>query len=190
MAQSRERTAILVILCVLFYLTTMDIWEDLSGGDSLLQIILDLFALAAILALLLYIYILEPLKIKRENAAFAAKAIEQSHDLKSLSSIARKQLEGLGVYIKVQFDEWDLTPAEQDVALFLLKGLSMKEIAKARDVSERTTREQATIIFRKTNLSGRAALSAFFLEDLLLPESNFERAIVKSGVQVFHAARV
>ncbi len=59
--------------------------------------------------------------------------------------------------------------SERDVALLMLKGLSHREIAIARDTSERTIRQQAQAIYAKANLSGRAALSAFFLEDLLLP---------------------
>jgi len=61
------------------------------------------------------------------------------------------------------------TPAEREIALFILKGLSAKEIADLRDTSERTIRQQAQAIYSKANLSGRAALSAFFLEDLLVP---------------------
>jgi DNA-binding CsgD family transcriptional regulator len=59
--------------------------------------------------------------------------------------------------------------AERDVALILLKGLSSKEIAAVRSTSERTVREQARCIYAKTNLRGRAGLSAYFLEDLLAP---------------------
>ena len=46
----------------------------------------------------------------------------------------------------------------------MLKGLSHKEIASIRDASESTVRQQARAIYGKANLSGRAALSAFFLE--------------------------
>ena len=55
------------------------------------------------------------------------------------------------------------------MALLLLKGLSTKEIAAVRAVSERTIREQSGAIYTKASLTGRAALSAFFLEDLLAP---------------------
>ncbi|MGH8595878.1 MAG: LuxR C-terminal-related transcriptional regulator, partial [Gammaproteobacteria bacterium] len=61
------------------------------------------------------------------------------------------------------------TEAEREVALLLLKGLSSKEIAAVRGVSERTVREQSRAIYSKAGLTGRAALSAFFLEDLLAP---------------------
>lgn len=82
---------------------------------------------------------------------------------------ARSIIEGLGKAIEDQFARWDLTEAEREVALLLLKGLSLKEIATVRATSERTIRAQARSIYGKANLTGRAALSAFFLEDLLAP---------------------
>ena len=61
------------------------------------------------------------------------------------------------------------TEAEREVALLLLKGLSLKEIAQVRSTSERTIRAQAQSLYGKAGVTGRAALSAFFLEDLLAP---------------------
>ena len=83
----------------------------------------------------------------------------------------RELLKGLSSAIDAQFERWQLTAAEREVALLLLKGLSHKEIAVLRDTSERTIRQQAQSIYGKSNLSGRAALSAFFLEDMLLPRT-------------------
>ncbi len=80
-------------------------------------------------------------------------------------------IEGLGAAIRQQFINWELTMAESDVALFLLKGLSFKEIAAMRETSERTVREQAGSVYRKAGISSRSALTAFFLEDLLMPTS-------------------
>ena len=82
---------------------------------------------------------------------------------------SRVLLEGLGQAIDAQFGRWNLTEAEREVALLLLKGLSTKEIAAVRAGSERTVREHARAIYAKAGLTGRAALSAFFLEDLLAP---------------------
>lgn len=76
-------------------------------------------------------------------------------------------LRELASAIHRQFEIWRLTPAEQDVALLLLKGFSYKEIARLRTTSEPTIRQQAASIYQKAGLSGRAALSAFFLDDLL-----------------------
>jgi DNA-binding CsgD family transcriptional regulator len=76
-------------------------------------------------------------------------------------------LEGLSQGIRDQFEAWGLTAAEQEVGRLLLKGLSHKEIARVRQTSEATIRQQAAALYHKSGLSGRAALSAFFLEDLL-----------------------
>jgi DNA-binding CsgD family transcriptional regulator len=76
-------------------------------------------------------------------------------------------IKGLSFAIDKKFEEWSLSPSEKDVALLLLKGLSLKEIADIRSVSERTVRQQSINVYQKAKLSGRAELSAFFLEDLL-----------------------
>lgn len=84
-------------------------------------------------------------------------------------SESRHLLQGLGEAIDAQFTRWALTDAEREVALLLLKGLATKEIAAVRGGSERTVREHARAVYAKAGLTGRAALSAFFLEDLLAP---------------------
>jgi DNA-binding NarL/FixJ family response regulator len=84
---------------------------------------------------------------------------------------SKELIRGLGVAIEHQFERWNLTAAEADVGLLLLKGLSHKEIATIRNTSERTVREQARTLYRKSGLAGRSSLSAFFLEDLLLPHT-------------------
>lgn len=84
-------------------------------------------------------------------------------------SEARSLLNGLGEAIDSQFSRWNFTEAEREVALLLLKGLSIKEIAAVRVSSERTVREQARSVYSKAGVTGRASLSAFFLEDLLAP---------------------
>lgn len=78
-------------------------------------------------------------------------------------------LRGLSDAIDRQFTAWALSQAEQEVARLLLKGLSHKEIAVVRGSSEATVRQQATALYRKAGLAGRAELAAFFLEDLLAP---------------------
>lgn len=80
-------------------------------------------------------------------------------------------LQGLSNAIDEQLSRWELTPAEKEVALLLLKGLSTREIAHLRDTREPTVRQQAQVVYRKANLEGRAELAAFFLEDLLAPHS-------------------
>ncbi len=96
---------------------------------------------------------------------------EVAKDAERWRAEAHDALAGLGAAIERQCDHWGLTDAERGVALLLLKGLSMKEIAQVRGTAERTARQQALAVYRKAKLAGRAELSAFFLEDLLLPSS-------------------
>ena len=49
----------------------------------------------------------------------------------------------------------------------LLKGLSLKEIAAIRETLEKTVRQQVSSIYKKAELSGRHAFSAWFIEDAL-----------------------
>ena len=68
--------------------------------------------------------------------------------------------------IRRQFDAWGLTPAEADIAGLMLKGVSLGDIARLRRTSEITIRQQAQGVYRKSGLSERAELAAFFLESM------------------------
>ncbi len=107
----------------------------------------------------------------------------RSHAIRSLSSdLGRAQAEaerwraesqalvaGLSGAIDEQFSRWELTSAEREVALLLIKGLSTRVIAELRQTKEATVRQQAQGVYKKAGLGGRADLAAFFLEDLLSP---------------------
>ena len=74
---------------------------------------------------------------------------------------------GMNVQIEREFERWGLTSAERSVAHLTLKGLRLKDIARARNTSDRTVRQQAQAIYRKAGLDGRTDLSAYFLESVL-----------------------
>ncbi len=82
---------------------------------------------------------------------------------------AQDALGELGKAIDQRFRAWDLTPAEREVALWILKGESHKRIATLTGRSERTVRQHAVAVYSKSGLRGRAELAAFFLQDLLIP---------------------
>jgi DNA-binding CsgD family transcriptional regulator len=84
-------------------------------------------------------------------------------------SDARSFIDGLGATMQTQFERWNLSAAEREVALLLIKGMALKEIGLLRATSERTVRAQARTVYAKAGLAGRTGLSAFFLEDLMAP---------------------
>lgn len=69
--------------------------------------------------------------------------------------------------LEERFADWGLTPAERDVALFAIKGLSTQEIAALRSTSEGTVKAQTNAIYRKAGVSGRPQLLSLFIDDLM-----------------------
>ncbi len=149
-------------------LVAVDVAVDLGEGTSIAHVSVEatvlLLAAAGVVRLLL----------ASQRLAGRAQTLERDLETSRAEAARWKQetadvIVGLGVAVERQFERWHLTNAESEVALLLLKGLSLKEIAATRSVSERTARDQARGVYRKAGLSGRADLAAFFLEDLLLP---------------------
>lgn len=70
-------------------------------------------------------------------------------------------------HLEERFDNWSLTPAERDVALFSLKGLSLSDIAQLRNTSDGTVKAQSNSIYRKAGVNGRTQLLSLFIEDLM-----------------------
>jgi DNA-binding CsgD family transcriptional regulator len=64
------------------------------------------------------------------------------------------------------FHDWDLTPAESDVAGFTIKGCSITEVARLRGSAEGTVKAHLNAIYRKAGVSGRAQLVSLLVEDL------------------------
>lgn len=94
--------------------------------------------------------------------------------LASLGEELRRARSAYAKTIRSQFEAWELTRVEQEVAMLLLKGLSLKEIAVVRDSREKTVRQQASRIYAKGGLEGRHALAAWFLEDFIAGDLNLE----------------
>ena len=66
-----------------------------------------------------------------------------------------------------QMKEWGMTRSEKDIAWLIIKGYRFNEIARLRGVKETTTRLQATTLYAKAGVSGRAELVAEFILPLL-----------------------
>ncbi|MCC5990980.1 MAG: helix-turn-helix transcriptional regulator [Rhodobacteraceae bacterium] len=80
------------------------------------------------------------------------------------------------------FAEWGLTPAERDVAFFVLKGFSTQEVARFRNTSEGTVKAQTNAIYRKAGVSGRGQLMSLFIDDLIadsLPERQQDKTDIE-----------
>lgn len=166
---NKERRVITFCLIIVILLTTHDMIEDINQTQVWYYIVADIAYMGIIVWLLLYIWRHTPLALKKRNIMLTQEVIKHHKDAKQWSQKAQELLSGLSGIISEQMDCWDLSAAEKQIALLILKGLSLKEIATIRNTSERTVRQQAAQAYNKAGVSNRAELSAFFLEDLLLP---------------------
>jgi DNA-binding CsgD family transcriptional regulator len=161
-----ERFRSAVLFLGIAVLIGVDLVEDWQHGSEGLHLGLESIVLVLAAAGL---WLLRD-RVRRERAARApGPAGEASAAAESWRRDTEALAAGLGRAIDSQFQQWRLTEAEREVALLLLKGLSLREIAGLRETSERTVRQQSLAVYRKAGLAGRAELSAYFLEDLLAP---------------------
>lgn len=165
----KERRIITYCLLVVILLTTHDCIEDITQAQKWYFILADIAYMSVTICLLLYIWRHTPLTLKKRNLILTQEVIKHHKDSETWSKKAQDLLSGLSGMINEQMNLWGLSQAEKQIALLILKGLSLKEIATVRNTSERTVRQQATKIYYKAGINNRAELSAFFLEDLLLP---------------------
>lgn len=169
--KQRERIVIAFILLLIALLVGSDMVTDSREGVVLWHVLMEglmgLIALAGVFYLLRGTVTLRH-RLQKEISEFSAFKLEA--DVWRADS--KKYIDGLARAIDQQLTKWNLSVAEKEVAFLLLKGLSLKEIAGVRNTTEKTARVQSTAIYSKAGLSGRSELSAFFLEDLLLPENS------------------
>ncbi len=150
-------------------LMALDVGSDLLGGVGFRHLALEVGIMVAALGGVGFVGSRWAGE-RRAARTVVARLARVRAEAERWRSESEAHARGLGAAIDAQFERWALTPADGVVALLLLKGLSLKEVAAVRGVTERTAREQARRVYGRAGLSGRAELSAFFLEDLLAPE--------------------
>jgi DNA-binding CsgD family transcriptional regulator len=168
---------VLAAFAAVALLAALDLASDLSEGTTVGHVVAEggVFVVgflgATVMARRLRSLVRSERAARDEALALAERLKVTEAEAARWREEARDLLNGLGAALDRQFERWALSPAEKEVALLLLKGLSHKEIAEIRSVTEATARQQARAVYKKAGLSGRNDLAAFFLEDLLLPES-------------------
>ncbi len=144
-----------------------DIIGDLGDGADLVHVLVECLGIAASAFGILWIW-KDNLQLRSQTRQMHSRVLALNEEAQQWRSRSQNFAKGLSDSIDHQLEVWKLTRAEKEVALLLLKGLSLKEISTLRSTSERTTRQQAQEVYRKSGLSGRSELAAFFLEDILV----------------------
>lgn len=156
------------VFILLFLISFIDIlldWEGMGGWNA--HIMVEMFM--GILSLIAFGVLLFSYWQQKQTIDETQQDLSDAQEALSSAQQQTKKLMGeFSKIIQSQFEEWKFTQSEKEVALLLLKGLTLDEIAEIRQTKEKTVRQQASNLYKKAGLSGRHELVAFFFEDLLI----------------------
>lgn len=155
------------LLLLIMILIAWDIIADIRSGVDPAHMLIEGLAGTLVLVGIVIIWHRRILPMRTALVAIEASKRKLELELQQWKESIAPYAQGVQQEIDRQFTAWGLTPAEKETAFLLLKGLSLKEIAEVRGVTEKTVKQHNQAIYQKSSLKGRAELSAFFLEDLL-----------------------
>ena len=163
---TRDHLILLATLILITAIIATDLVIDSREGVAFWHLLTE--GAAGLLALGGTFFILrDMIRLRRDLSEERTLSATLKVEMEQWQARSKSYLEGLSSLIEQQLADWSLTPAEREVAFLLLKGLSLKDIARLRGTTEKTARVQSMAIYSKAGLAGRSELSAFFLEDLL-----------------------
>jgi len=159
---------ILIIGLLLFIaiVNVMDIQYDYGRGASNLHMLGEVIIVLLSLGAITYLALGQQLQSRQLKKLESELAVGREQVNKASEKMRSARLR-YSETMQMQFMDWHLTPSEKEVALLLLKGLSFREIALLRSTAEKTVRQQASEIYKKSEVTGRHGLSAWFFEDFL-----------------------
>ena len=161
----KENVVTILFLVFLTVFTGVDIVSDLNEGldfNHLLHEVIIFISALIIVSYKVYVSIKKDKVIDTLSKNASAVSIEVNYYKQQV----QKYRDGVGDILSKQFKIWGLSESESDIALLLVKGSSMKEIAGIRGTGEATVRQQATSVYKKSGLENRNQLVSYFLEDL------------------------
>ncbi len=165
MSLSKAKESLLTLFFAIIVIASgMDLFADLAHGADTAHVLKE--GLLVLLSLLAIIWLFYEKNIQQQKIKHLKEELKQTSKNKADQYIVegRRQLAKI---ISQQFIQWQLTQSETEVGLLLIKGLSLKEIAALRNTAEKTVRQQASAIYKKSKISGRHAFAAWFIEDIL-----------------------
>jgi|TARA_Y100000310_G_scaffold259790_2_gene268561 DNA-binding CsgD family transcriptional regulator len=161
-----KELSFLLLLLIIIVISASDFVGDITQGSSMSHLIEE--ALIITFSITATIYLIGNIRSQDRELSQLKQELaisnRQLHDASEEFGEVRTQYSEL---IRDQFQSWNLTDSEQEIAMLLLKGLSFKEIAAIRTTREKTVRQQASQLYAKAGVKGRYAFSAWFFEDFL-----------------------
>lgn len=152
-------------LIVIISLKCMDLLVDVNQNVEFSHVLQEIALICV--SLLLFISVIYDIFKKKKALTTLKVDLKEAKDRQfQISAELKKSKKDFWQAVMQQFETWQLSPKETEVATFLLKGLSLNEIAALREASEKTIRHQASAVYAKSGCSGRHELAAYFFETL------------------------
>ena len=160
---------VLLLLLLLFDILAGFTREELAQ-DSIFELLIS--STHEIITIILVVFGISLLWRWYQDAIFEIDVLSESiQTLDNKLQLTEQEVvsykTSLNSLLNSHFKKWNLSKSEEDVCCYLVKGLAVKEIAKVRNTSERTVRNQATIVYAKANVAGRHELAAVFLNSFM-----------------------
>lgn len=160
----------MIFFLVIAVLTIADIIFDFSEGVGFRHLFVEFIVL--FICLVGFNFYFDKLKARTKLNEAKFKQIEsESRNFQNELLVVKDELSTFKNQFKQelekQFSAWRLTPAESEIGVLLLKGLSLKEISETRNSNEKTVRAQCTSIYKKSDLKGRSQFSSYFLDFII-----------------------
>ncbi|RPF72761.1 hypothetical protein EG799_08300 [Aurantiacibacter spongiae] len=130
-----------------------DVLPQLRTGPSAEVVMEGLVALALLLGVVL-------------GARHTTRVLHEARHRDSALDAARGAMSAV---IERHFRQWNLSPAEAEVALFALKGSTIAQIAAMRGAAQGTVRSQLSQVYAKAGVRNQSTLVAMFVDELLDP---------------------
>ncbi|MCZ8344137.1 MAG: response regulator [Leptospira sp.] len=170
------RTRDFRILFLIFYVISLVVWivEEIftltnpaEYFDRFRVLIATIESFIAISSLFVVFILYKELKMENLENNQAKSTIV---DLKRTNRILKNPEMGFWKEAKSQMESWNLSEAEQEIAVLLLRGFSQKQIAAVRKKSLRTIENQTSSIYAKSSMRGKLEFISYFLTPLLPEE--------------------
>ncbi len=141
-----------VVCAVLFIADVVSDWRDMGMDAVGWHLSLELVATLSLCLAIAF------------EVPFILRLLRRKAHLERSVSIARAAMRDV---IDAHFDAWRLTPTEADIAMFLVKGMGIAEIARLRGSAEGTVKSHLNAIYRKSGTSGRGELLSLVLDSVM-----------------------
>lgn len=161
-----KTAAIITVLFLVMISNAFDLVIDFTRQEPVWHLVEEIIVISLAIGLIILLT-MELKQKKRDMQALLEELKTTERSLTQSTTFINNARKEYSEIIHQQFDEWQLSQSQQQIALLLLKGLSFNEIASIRDTKEKTVRQQASEIYKKADVAGRHAFSAWFFEDFL-----------------------